>query len=621
VATVFGLIALVPVLRRLRHPTLLGDDVIRVIDLIEHPLRYLLFRPFSEHVAPLFELVSWMTWQAVGHDIRLAALGYCVASIAAWVAVLGLLSAWLLRETRSRTATLVAVALAAQSPLVLETMWWYSAASFSYAVVGVLAALLGASLLATRPRRALVLIFAGSALGSAATSIGVLATPLAALRAALDPVTPGRRKCLGVLAAAAGLAVYLLVGALAGMSLLQSARANKGSMAERLAGLGYAFTVPGRVLWPSILGVPPSWVARPMAGVAPWLMGLAALTGFLALYVSRRVAWSRPLVMVGGSIIYLSYTLTYCSRAGLIRAGHWNEFQLLYQFAGRHHVLPLLGAYSLIAAMLGACPTVRRFDATKGKPLAVGILSGLVALRAYRPGVHDWLWMLGQPDQKATISALHRVGEVAREEGVTREQLTRIFDPVNRPWNSCLRLTPPYFHYMKMLERPPTSVPVHLSDEEARGRILARLSERERLVLMAGAVYTLSEPSPTPGADEFLTVRLVTAENAREIEPGRYCTVGWPSYLECEAEIPTGARFLSIPGLSAKDVVKISWSDDHGHWRFLQHVFWVSRPAPNARAAIDLHRLVNWPTRDHARFRVEFTTKGEIALRQPRLLR
>jgi hypothetical protein len=100
----FALVAAVPLLRRLRHPTLQGDDITRLVDLIEKPFRQLIFLPWGEHVAPLFQWVSWLTWEAIGHDLRLAPLAYCFASVAAWALTLVLLGVWLMRETGSRTA-------------------------------------------------------------------------------------------------------------------------------------------------------------------------------------------------------------------------------------------------------------------------------------------------------------------------------------------------------------------------------------------------------------------------------------------------------------------------------------------------------------------------------------
>ena len=82
------MVAGVPLLRRLRHPTLQGDDITRLVDLIEQPFRDLIFLPFAEHVAPLFQLVSSVTWEAIGHDVRLAPAAYCFASVAAWAIVL-----------------------------------------------------------------------------------------------------------------------------------------------------------------------------------------------------------------------------------------------------------------------------------------------------------------------------------------------------------------------------------------------------------------------------------------------------------------------------------------------------------------------------------------------------
>ena len=430
----FALLVGVPLWRRLRHPTLQGDDLIRLVDLIEQPCRELLFLPLAEHVAPLFQLVSWITWQLIGHDLRLAPLAFCFASVAAWRSVFAL-GFWLVRETGSRTASFVAVAVVAQSPLVRETAWWYSSSSFSWAIAGILVAVLGGSALPRRPRGSLALIAPGRRTAPAGTTIGILAAPLAILRAVLAPCSR-RLKLLAVLAALSGVLVYVEACNLGCSDSANSARVQNLSTIEPIAGLGYALAVPGRMLWPSTLGVPATWLATVSGPVAVWGAGIGAFSATLWLATWRRAPWNRQLILVGAAMIYCGYVLTYVPRVTMLRTNRWSELQFLYHAVGRYHVLPLLGLAAIAAAVISCWPLVGRCDRARGWPAFAGAIAGLVMLVVQWKESSYWDFYLLKQDQNVTFAALEALGKLAREEGISRAQLVRIIDPVMRPGTS-----------------------------------------------------------------------------------------------------------------------------------------------------------------------------------------
>ncbi len=184
------------------------------------------------------------------------------------------------------------------------------------------------------------------------------------------------------------------------------------------AGLLYAFSVPGRLLWPSTFGVPASLLVRAMPAVMVWGAGVLAILLVLALLYWPPARRNRHLVLLGGAFIYLNYILIYCSRAGLVNRGIWTEPQLLYELGGRYHILPLLGLATIVAAALACLPAIRRCDARRGLPALVAAALGLVMLVAQHREARYWDWMLFQPDQHRTLGAVHSLGEVARAEHI-----------------------------------------------------------------------------------------------------------------------------------------------------------------------------------------------------------
>jgi hypothetical protein len=510
--------------------------------------------------------------------------------------------------------------LAAQSPLVLETAWWYSASSFLWAIAGILGAILGSTYLSRRPIAALSMIGLGSALGLSGTTLGILAAPLAILRASLDPTVSRRLKVLVIVAAMSGVVTYRQVCKVGGVTNFHTDPRSALARIDLAGGLGYALSVPGRVLWPSVIGIPVSWMIVPLPAWFCIGVGVVALGATASLAVWPRARWNRRLVVLGIAMIYCSYALTYSARTVMLKDGLWTEPQLLYVFASRYHVLPLLGLVTIVAALLASWPLVRRCDSRRGRPALIATVVGLITMVMQSGEASYWSWMLNQQEQRTTLSALHHVGELALAEGVPRAQLMRIFDPVYRSWNqSLINDCPRAFHLMNLAVQAPEQVERPLPDDKARTRLLAWLTDVERIALGAGTCVSLV-PAHVERARTLAIARRVAIREVMELTPRRFHRQRPPGYIEYEFDPAPNARYLVLPGLAADQDVIVFLTEDKARWRGGHNVRWLR--SPRTDAAIDLERLIHWSGAAPSRIRLKFTGPGEIALEgPPRLLR
>ncbi len=272
-----------------------------------------------------------------------------------------------------------------------------------------------------------------------------------------------------VVVAVAGVLAYDRFCTLGRTDLIRAARVQNLDKLDLPLGLSYAFSVPGRLLWPVAFGVPIQWAGGAQPGWYTWGAGSLALLGVAALAAWPRARWSRRAVIAGAAMIYLNYALIYPPRVCLLVMGRWTERQLLYEFTGRYHTLPLLGLAAILAAVLASWPRLRRCDDLPYLPALAGALMGLFMIAVQYHQRTPWDCMLGQPGQKETLAVLCHLGNVARDEGISRPQLERIIAPAFRCWNqNVVYDRPAAFSLMNLVTLAPERVARPLGDDEAR---------------------------------------------------------------------------------------------------------------------------------------------------------
>jgi hypothetical protein len=594
---------------RLLHPSLFSDDVIRIADLQTRPLARLLFRPFNEHVAPIFEAVSWVTWRLAGQRLSYAAAAFTTASLLPFLLCLPALCVLVDRETRSPTTGLCAAVLLCLSPVHAEAVWWYSASSFTWALLGTLCTwlcLLHAHSPDRRPARAngwWLGAFLSAAAAPACSAVGLLAGPLGALRSMLAP-GPVRRRASGMIVPLAGTLTYLMIaggtryGRMLGSSVERSPNAAEGLLC--------CLRAPADILLMGLLG---------MENGDRWLTGGSDVAlGVLLVAGAAFLAWrsrQRPMILCGLVSILGGYAMTYGVRN--IYGTHWlMEVQ-------RYHLFPQLGCVLIVAG--AARPILARLDAQTRAPLRCATLLALFLLVTNCPLWNSRLRSYQFPAQQATLCALERLDQLCRARGITRAQARAALGPVRPRWvphDSCV---------LAML--PDVVSSPSLGEDDARATLISSLSDADREALCGGFDATEFVQAPPLQTGEPLAVgRFVSAAGFTSSGAGRWRAERGPAYLEFSLAHDAGgseaqpARWLCIRESGSATRIEMWWSASRGLWTESRSVHW--RPLAERAVKvtpIPLDRLPHWSQDRASRVRFIVRSSGPVTLESPRLLR
>ncbi|MFO0951129.1 MAG: hypothetical protein U0835_08255 [Isosphaeraceae bacterium] len=596
---------LAPHAGRLAWPSLYADDVVRVEQLQTLPFGRLLFLPFNEHLAPLFQVVSWVTWHLAGRTLANAPLAFTVASFLPFLLVLALLAWVVWRECGSTTATAAALPVFSLSWLAVETVYWYSASSFMWALAAALAAWLGARRSAREGVWPGALIAGlASAAAPAFSAIGLLAGPLAGLRVLTEPAVPLKRRLAALTGPALGVVAYLAFAlvfryqAVLADSLEHQVDIPRGLMATARA--------PVEVLLPALAGMQVR--VGSVAGFVVETLIAAGLAAVLCVVAWRRTE-DRALILGGLALVFGGYALVFCGRAG-------GFGPILFQ-TQRYHLFPMLGLVLVLAGTLRRPLAV--LDARPAWDFATVSLAVVVLSATHIQELRGRSRFLRYPDQTRTLAALDRLGEVCVRQGVTREQALAALDPVETEW------TPAGFGFLRML--PACATSEQHPQGEVRALILSSLSRDDLGSICGGMDATpyLASTSDDRTGETVTQGHVARLFRVRPAADGRLEAEGWPAFVEFEMKgaSPAGARELELPRDVPAGWAEVWWRGASGRWTETRSIrLKLSRPPAGTAWRVPLARLPHWDPAQAARVRLLLHEPGPIAAAPtPRLIR
>jgi hypothetical protein len=514
-----------PWLARLETPLVFGDDVLRLVDVQTLPLSHRLVRPFNEHFAPLFELWTEAAWTACGRKLVAVPIVFTAASVMPFLLIVPILWRTTARAWGDEAAAALSATLLATTPVHAETVFWFSASSFVWAL---LCTVLGLAAAARGGRWGLAAAAFCSAAAPVWSGIGLLAGPAAA---ALVWCGGGKRRSSLVPLAGTAAAVLLSLLFRHQEAVAKSAR----EYLDPLAGLAEIPAALSYLIGVGYLGRAIRWEPSTWAG----LLALAGLAWISARSPRERRGW----VAAGWVLLVGGYALTFGIRVHVILGDSLVR-------TTRYHLFPCLGLAMILGASLrppAAGVVMRRRLAG----VAVAALS-LVVLntgqRAERLRYYDFLG-----EQRPFLAALDHLADEAKTRGIGRGDVLSAIEPSRPRW------VHPGCNAMDLLPRGAGSAAAPGGD--LRAALLACLTPAERAAL--GSQADLSGRlapalSPTIAAERVRAAGL-------QIVGTRLETPGAPAFVEYQSS--TGGTVLGLPATLAGAELEIWWSDESRGWR------------------------------------------------------
>lgn len=557
---------------RLMRPTFLGDDVIRIIDARVLPLREQLFRPFSEHVAPGFELATALVVRALDDRIDLLPAALTWFAFLSWLVMLCAASWWASRITgRAEIARLVFV-LVGVSSACIEVPWWFSAATYSLSAACIFAVLAVIVTPGPSANRRFAVICIGTILAMSFSAIGLLVVILGGL-VSLARYGWSKAAGLDLSALSAGFTISWTIAMILGGEVVatESTRVSP-------AGFGYALAVPGGVALPLFLGLD----AQAVTARFSFASGMA-VTMFLALFLFRSRI-SKSLRIDLASMAFVPYLVIYPTRAALVESGAWSEPDFLYFWASRYHLF-----MTVVLAVGSSLAIVSLMDNLESRRFRMAWILNLpifvfVALLQF-PNANRMRHFENQPDQAPTLAALVRLRNIADSDGISIQRLPRILPAVRRGWNaSVLELRPDCFPLVRLIARRSDFGTEKLSgakDDDLRQKLIERLGLRDWRMLNAHR-WTNLDSADDVDLTEYRRIEPVemTFEKSERID--ELCWIVREPFGHVEFTLAGLDRDSSVvfENLHAEGTVHIQWTTDET-WDDFRIAEFDSKPSAN----------------------------------------